>query len=75
MMQPVLAELRADYAGEMSIEFADVWKDPELGRKYDVRSIPTQIIYDSAGTEVFRHLGFWPKEDIDAKLRELGIVD
>jgi len=75
MMQPVLDELRADYAGRVSVEFADVWKNPELGRTYDVRSIPTQVIYDRAGKEVFRHLGFWPKEDIDAKLRELGIVD
>ncbi len=75
MMQPVLDELRADYAGKLQIEFADIWKAPELGEKYEVRSIPTQILYDSAGNEVFRHLGFWPKEEIDAKLRELGLVE
>jgi thioredoxin 1 len=75
MMQPVLDELRSDYAGKLQIEFADIWKTPELGEKYGVRSIPTQIIYDSSGKEVFRHLGFWPKEEIDAKLRELGLVE
>jgi len=75
MMQPVLDELRADYTGELAIEFADVWKNPELGEKYGVRTIPTQIIYDAGGTEVFRHTGFWPKEGIDAKLEELEIID
>lgn len=75
MMQPVLDKLRDDYAGELKIEFADVWKNPDLGKKYGVRSIPTQVIYDSSGEEVFRHMGYWPKEDIDANLKELGIVD
>jgi len=75
MMQPVLDDLRADYADELRIEFADVWKNPDLGERYGVRSIPAQIIYDREGDEVFRHQGFWAKEDIDAKLRELDIVD
>jgi len=74
MMQPVLDELRSEYAGRLRIEFADVWKDQSLGVKYNVRSIPTQVIYDASGEEVFRHVGYWPKEEIDAKLKELGIA-
>lgn len=75
MMQPVLEELRRDYAGKLKIEFADVWQDPSLGVKYQVRSIPTQVIYNASGEEVYRHVGYWPKEEIDAKLKELGIID
>jgi thioredoxin 1 len=75
MMQPVLDELKSDYAGRLSIEFADVWENPELGDKYEVQTIPTQVIYDASGTEVFRHIGFWAKEEIDAKLLELGILE
>ncbi len=75
MMQPILDELRSEYKGELEVVMADVWKNPDLGKKYGVRSIPTQVIYDSSGEEVFRHMGYWPKEDIDAKLKELGIID
>jgi len=75
MMQPILDQLRREYAGRLEVEMADVWKNPELGREYNVRSIPTQVIYDAEGNEVFRHMGFWPKDEIDAKLKELGIVD
>lgn len=75
MMQPILAEMRTQYAGKLQVDFADVWKNPALGDKYQVRSIPTQVIYDADGREVFRHIGFWPKEDIDAKLKELGIIE
>ncbi|MGC9316706.1 MAG: TlpA family protein disulfide reductase [Armatimonadota bacterium] len=46
-----------------------------MGDRYGVQTIPTQVIYDADGNEVFRHIGFWPKEDIDAKLKELGVVD
>lgn len=75
MMQPILDEMREEYDGELEVVMADVWKNPELGEKYGVRSIPTQIIYDAEGDEVFRHMGFWAKEEIDAKLKELGILD
>ncbi len=75
MMQPVLDPRRSEYAGRLEVVMADVWKNPELGQLYEVRTIPTQVIYDSEGTEVFRHIGFWPKEEIEAKLQELGIID
>lgn len=73
MMQPVLDELRSAYAGKLEVEFADVGANPELAAKYGVRTIPTQVIYDASGQEVFRHIGYWPKEEIDAKLEELGL--
>ncbi|HCU37922.1 MAG TPA: hypothetical protein DGT21_21550, partial [Armatimonadetes bacterium] len=75
MLKPVLDELRSAYPGRLQIEFADVWKHPDLGDKYQVRTIPTQVIYDAEGNEVFRHIGYWPKEEIDQKLKELGILD
>jgi len=58
MMQPILADLRKEYAGKLQVDFVDVWEHPEQGDKYGVRQIPTQVIYDSSGKEVFRHIGF-----------------
>lgn len=75
MMKPVLDELGSAYAGRLQVEFADVWNNPDLGDKYQVRTIPTQVIYDAEGNEVFRHIGYWPKEEIDQKLKELGILE
>lgn len=73
MMAPILEELKKEYAGRMQVEFIDVWKDEEAGRKYGVEMIPTQIFYDPAGKELFRHTGFFSKEDILAKWKELGV--
>ena len=61
MMVPVLESLKQDYAGRMQVEFIDVWKDPDAGKKYAVQIIPTQIFYDAAGKELFRHEAILPK--------------
>jgi thioredoxin 1 len=73
MMAPVLTELRKEYDGRMTVEFVDVWKDPEAGKAYKIEIIPTQIFFDPAGKERYRHEGFLSKKDILAKWQELGI--
>ena len=72
-MAPILKELKAEYAGRMEVEFIDVWKDPKPGKAYKIKLIPTQIFFDASGKERFRHEGFFGKEDILAKWKELGV--
>ena len=73
MMAPILEELKKEYAGKFKVQFIDVWKNPQAGKEYGVQMIPTQIFYDASGKERFRHQGFFSKEDILAKWRELGV--
>ena len=73
MMAPILDELRQDHAGQLQVDFIDVWKNPEAGETYGVRVIPLQIFFDATGKELFRHEGFFAKADILAKWSELGV--
>ncbi len=73
MMFPVLDELKKEYAGRLNVEFIDVWKNPDAGKQYGIEVIPTQIFYDAEGKELFRHVGFFAKEDILAKWLALGV--
>ncbi|HCU22195.1 MAG TPA: thioredoxin [Candidatus Atribacteria bacterium] len=73
MMQPILEELRREYSGQLQVDFIDVWKDPKQSQQFAVSSIPTQIIFDAQGEEVFRHIGFFPKDQILKKFEELGM--
>jgi thioredoxin 1 len=73
MMAPVLEELKKDYAGTLSVEFIDVWKNPDKAKEYEIMIIPTQIFFDASGKELFRHEGFFSKEDILAKWKQLGV--
>jgi thiol-disulfide isomerase/thioredoxin len=73
MMAPILEELKEEYKGVFEVMFIDVWKDPQPARQYKIRVIPTQIFLDGSGKELFRHEGFFSKEDILNKWAELGI--
>ena len=50
-----------------------MWQNPDAGKQYGIEVIPTQIFYDATGKELFRHIGFFAKEDILAKWKELGV--
>ena len=73
MMFPVLDELKKEYTGKLEVEFIDVWKNPDAGKQYGIEVIPTQIFFDASGKELFRHIGFFAKDDILAKWKELGV--
>jgi len=73
MMAPIMEELKNEYKGRAAILFIDVWKYRGEGRKYGVRTIPTQVFYDRDGKEVMRHQGFMDKKSIVAELEKLGV--
>ena len=72
-MAPILEELKKEYAGKLEVEFIDVWQNPDAAGKYGIQLIPTQIFYDASGKELFRHEGFFGREDILGKWKALGV--
>jgi thioredoxin 1 len=72
-MAPILEELAETHRAFFSVEVIDVWVNPDQGKKYNVRIIPTQIFYDAQGRELYRHIGFYSKEEILSKWRQLGV--
>lgn len=73
MMAPMLKELKKEYSGIINVEFVDVRENQILSARYGVSSIPVQIFFDKNGNEFYRHVGFFPKEKIIAKLKEMGV--
>lgn len=73
MMAPILDELRQTYTGRFDVVFIDVWERPEAAEPYRINLIPTQIFFDAAGHELFRHEGFFSRDDILATWRRLGV--
>lgn len=73
MMAPILDELKNQYQGKLDVIFIDVWENPDEAKKYNIDMIPTQIFYDASGQELFRHEGFFSKEDILGKWKEFGV--
>jgi thiol-disulfide isomerase/thioredoxin len=73
MMAPILEELRKEYTGIANVEFIDVREHQILGSRYGVSSIPVQVFFDKDGKEFYRHVGFFPKNNILAKFKEMGV--
>ena len=53
--------------------FVHVGQEQILAARYGIQTIPMQVFFDKDGKEVFRHVGFWPQEEIEKKLAEMGV--
>ena len=73
-MQPVMRDIAQEYKGTIQVVFYDVWKTPKYAKDYGIQMIPTQVFIDKNGEEIFRHVGFYPKEDIIKMLKEKHIL-
>ena len=72
MTQPVLQEISNQYLGKVRVLFYDVWTTDgrPYAQQYHVNAIPTQVFLDSGGNEYFRHIGFFPKEEVEKIIRQ-----
>jgi thioredoxin 1 len=73
MMAPILEEMKTTFAGELDVVVIDIRKDNTAAKRYGISVIPTQIFFDASGKELFRHQGFFSREDMLAKWKELGV--
>ena len=74
LMVPVMEAVEHKYGNQLKVIFHDVIKQPEYGRQYGIRLIPTQVFLDRNGTELFRHEGFFAEDSIDSFLEKQGLV-
>jgi len=72
-MKPILEKLAVEYQDSLNVSIVSVDEYRELSNYLRIIAIPTQIGFDSSGKEIFRHVGFWPKNQIIAQLSKLGI--
>lgn len=62
MIAPILEQLGSDYAGKVTVAKLDVDANPTTSAKYNVRSIPTLILFKD-GDEAERLMGARPKTE------------
>jgi len=71
-IRPILKELGKEFTGKAEILIIDVYKYQHLAREYKIAALPTLVFFDNKGKEVFRHPGAMNKDQIAAKLKEIG---
>jgi thiol-disulfide isomerase/thioredoxin len=73
MMQPILDNLKKKFRERLNVVFVHVGEEQILGARYGISSIPVQVFFDKSGKEFFRHVGFYPQEEIEKKLEGVGV--
>ena len=73
-MAVVLARLRRDHAGRLTVERVGSWERPDEARRLRVKMSPTVILYDAQGREVWRTEGYVGDQAILAAFRRHGVT-
>jgi thioredoxin 1 len=74
-MQPVMKLVEEKYGSQVKVVFHDVWTEAgaPFGKQYNIEAIPTQIFLDKNGKEFFRHVGYFPEEELVKVLKNRGV--
>lgn len=63
MLAPILKEVKQEMGDSIKIVKIDVDKNTELAAKYQVRGVPTMILFRN-GRQVWRQSGVLPKQQL-----------
>lgn len=74
-MQPVIKSVEEKYGDQVKVIFYDVWtsQGKEDAKQFDFDAIPTQLFLDENGKEYFRHVGFFPEDELVKILKQKGV--
>ncbi|HPP88347.1 MAG TPA: thioredoxin family protein, partial [bacterium] len=63
--------LKEEYKDIVDIIYIDLDKESEKSAYFPIQVIPMQFFFDRQGNEIFRHEGYYSKEEIIAKLKKI----
>ncbi len=65
-MQAVLKSIEEKYEKHVKVVFHDVLTEEggPYAKQYRIEAIPTQVFLDESGKEYYRHVGFFPEEEL-----------
>lgn len=74
-MQPIMKSIEAKYGKDVKVVFHDVWTETgaPYAKQYGIEAIPTQVFLDKDGKELFRHVGYFPEEELVKVLQQKGV--
>lgn len=70
-MEKEMETIRKDFAGKVNVRFINLSKkwNREWAEHFDIQIIPTLVILDSHGKEIYRHVGYIPADKLKKVFR------
>ncbi|HNW75909.1 MAG TPA: thioredoxin family protein [Bacteroidales bacterium] len=74
MMEKEMEKVKNNHPDEVRVTFVNVLMPAgqDLMKYYGIASIPTQVLLDDAGHEVFRHTGYFSSDDLDKEFLKIN---
>jgi thioredoxin 1 len=65
-MEKVMEQVKSQYPTEIKVQFLNILQpaNRDMMKYFGVAAIPTQVLLDASGKEVFRHIGFFSFDDL-----------
>ena len=73
VMGKLLYKIKDKYP-KSNIYFIDIYEDKKTASKFKIRMIPTQKYIDKDANIIETHMGVITKEDLEKKLKSMGIL-
>ncbi|RPJ04754.1 MAG: thioredoxin [Spirochaetaceae bacterium] len=69
MMEPILGQLSADYAGKLKVGKLNVDEEAELASSYNIVSLPTLLVF-SKGQVADKRVGAVPRQVLEEFIKD-----
>lgn len=65
-MEKEMETIRRDFEGKVNVRFINLSKkwNKDWADYFEIQTIPTQVILDSQGKEIYRHVGYIPADEL-----------
>lgn len=65
-MEKEMETIRKDFTGKVNVRFINLSKkwNNDWADYFEIQTIPTQVILDSHGKEIYRHIGYIPADEL-----------
>jgi thioredoxin 1 len=73
MMEKVMNEVKEKYPDKIKVKFINVLlpETQDMMKYFGIAAIPTQVLMDSTGKEVFRHTGYFSTEELENEFQKM----
>lgn len=75
MMEKVMNEVKEKYPDKIKVKFINVLlpENQDMMKYFGIAAIPTQVLMDSTGKEVFRHTGYFSASDLENEFQKINL--
>ncbi len=73
-MEIVMKEVKEKYSQVVNVKFYNVLlpENHDMMKYFGIVAIPTQVLMDSSGKEVFRHTGYFSTEELENEFKKVN---